>query len=207
VRSRHRRRVAGGRLKRGEDEPGVCPEACVFGLDDNAAFAIPGCRSILELAEEPLLGTGLFIVDLGLLDKRGAKSLEPGVASDADDIVDPVRLAPAKHLPPAEAAVAPENDFHIRPGLSYPFGQQGQDGPRMLRTIDLRWTQVGAEQVRAAKDIERKEAVVVIVAVEETSFLIPVHHVVGRIEVEDDLLWRDCVRRDELVDEQGIRVH
>jgi len=48
---------------------------------------------------------------------------------------------------------------------------------------------------------------VVIVAVEETSFLFPVHHVVGRIEVEDDLLWRYCVRRDELVDEQGIHVN
>ena len=47
----------------------------------------------------------------------------------------------------------------------------------------------------------------VIVAVKEASFLIAVHHVIGRIKIEDDLLWRYCVRRDELVDEQGIHVH
>ena len=47
----------------------------------------------------------------------------------------------------------------------------------------------------------------VVVTVKEAALLIAMHHVIGRVEVEDDLLWRYCVRRDELVDEQSIHVN
>ena len=194
-------------FKRGEDKPGVCSHVRVFGLDDDAAFAIPGCRRIFELSKQTLLLPGLFVGRFGLLDERGSKLLETGIPPDAHDVVDPVRFAPAKHFPATETAVAPEDDFHIRPALAYPLAQQGEDRPRMLRPIYFRGAQVGAEQVGAAEDIERQEAVVVVVAMEKPAILISVHRIVGCIEVEYDLFWWHGMRSNEAIDEQGVHLN
>ena len=46
----------------------------------------------------------------------------------------------------------------------------------------------------AAEHIERQVAVVVVIAVEETSLLMPMQRVVGSVEVEDDLRRRRGMR-------------
>ena len=56
----------------------------------------------------------------------------------------------------------------------------------------------------AAEHVERQVAVAIVVAVEEAAFLIAVQRVVGRVEVEDDLLGRPVVRLEQEVDEQGF---
>ena len=45
--------------------------------------------------------------------------------------------------------------------------------------------QIGDQQLLATEDIQRQEAVVVVVAVEEAAFLVAVDRVVGGVEVED----------------------
>jgi hypothetical protein len=43
----------------------------------------------------------------------------------------------------------------------------------------------------AAEDVQRQIAVTVVIAVKEPAFLMPVQRIVGRVEIEDDLLgWR-----------------
>ncbi len=76
----------------------------------------------------------------------------------------------------------------------------------MLRSVDLRRAQIGTEQLRTAKDIKWKEAIVVIVAVKEAAFLVPVHLIVCRIKVEDDLLRGHRMRLDELIHQKGIHL-
>ena len=71
----------------------------------------------------------------------------------------------------AEAGVGPQNDPHGRPGLSQPLDQQGQDSQSVLGTIDLAWTQVIDQQLITTKDVQGQEAIGVVVAVEEPSFL------------------------------------
>ena len=53
----------------------------------------------------------------------------------------------------------------------------------------------------AAEHVQRQIAVAAVVAVEEAALLLPVKGVIGRVEVEDDLLWRSPVRFEENVDE------
>ena len=56
----------------------------------------------------------------------------------------------------------------------------------------------------AAEHIERQVAVVVVITVEETSFLMPVQRVVGSVEVEDDLRRRRGMRVEKDIDEHGL---
>ena len=56
----------------------------------------------------------------------------------------------------------------------------------------------------AAEDIKWQVAVAVVVAVEEATFLVPVQRIVGRIQVEHDLLRRPAVRVEKEVDEQPL---
>jgi hypothetical protein len=79
--------------------------------------------------------------------------------------------------------------------------QQLEDGAAMQSGIDVAGPQVGTEQVLAAEDVERQEAVVVVVSVEEPVFLVAVDQVVGGVEVEDEFLGCSSVGLDELLDE------
>ena len=76
--------------------------------------------------------------------------------------------------------------------------------------VDVGAPQLGNQKMPAAEDIQRQIAVAIIVAMEEAPFLVPMHRVVGSIEVEHDLLARRLVRLDEQVNEQVFdrcRVH
>ena len=63
--------------------------------------------------------------------------------------------------------------------------------------VDLARAQITDQQPFAAKHIQRQEAVVIVIAVEEAAFLIAVHRVVGGVEIEDQFLGRDIKGRDE----------
>jgi len=53
-----------------------------------------------------------------------------------------------------------------------------------------------------AEHIKRQIAVTVVIAVEEPSLLLAVDRIVGRVEIEDDLVRRRVVRLHEEVDQQ-----
>src|SRR3954463_16790010 len=72
------------------------------------------------------------------------------------------------------------------------------------RGIDVGAPQLGGKEVAAAEHVERQVAVAVVVAVEEAAFLVTVDGVVGRIEIEDDLLGRVGVRLQEQLDEEPL---
>ena len=71
----------------------------------------------------------------------------------------------------------------------------------MLGRVDVGRTQIRRQQVMPAEDVERQEAVPVIVAVEKAVDLVAVNPVVGGVEVEDQFLRRLFVRGDEDFDE------
>jgi len=55
-----------------------------------------------------------------------------------------------------------------------------------------------------AEDVERQIAVAIVIAVEEAPLLVPVQRVIGRVEVENDLLRRRGVRLEEEIDKQAF---
>ena|SRR5450755_806158 len=107
---------------------------------------------------------------------------------------------------PTEAAVATQDDAHVGPCLPEPLDQKLQDGAGVQGGIDVRRSQVGNQQMIAAQDIERQKAVAVVVAVEETIFLMTVHGIIGGIEVENEFCGRRGLRLDELLDENDSDV-
>jgi hypothetical protein len=58
--------------------------------------------------------------------------------------------------------------------------------------------------VAAAEDVERQITEAVVVAVKKAAFLVPMHRIVGGVEVEDDLLRRSAVRIEKQIDEQCL---
>ena len=137
-----------------------------------------------------MLGPGQL--DLDLLD-------QPRVAGQAEQVVDPVGLAPGHQRLPREAAVAAQHDPHPRPA-----GADLADDARHLLDgagggVDVGAPELGRRQMPAAEHIERQVAVAVVVAVEEPPLLVAVQRIVGGVEVEHDLLRRLGVGVEEEV--------
>jgi hypothetical protein len=63
---------------------------------------------------------------------------------------------------------------------------------------------LGRQEMPAAEHVERQVAAAVGVTVKEPTLLMAVQGIVGRVEVEDDLLGRPSVRFEEKVDEQRL---
>jgi len=72
----------------------------------------------------------------------------------------------------------------------------------MFGAVDLTRAQVGAQQLIFAEDVERQEAVVVVVAMEEAVLLIATHGDVSGIEIQDDALRWSLVRGNELINQE-----
>src|SRR5690606_25974501 len=56
--------------------------------------------------------------------------------------------------------------------------------------VDIRWSQLGAQQMLPTKDIERQIAITTIVSMKESACLVAVQRIVGGIDVEHDFLRR-----------------
>ena len=113
-------------------------------------------------------------------------------------------FAPGHQRFAGEAGIGAQQDARARPARP-----DLCDDPRdlLLRAgaaVDVRRPELGRQQMPAAEHIERQIAVAIVVAVKEPAFLMAVQRVVGRVEVEDDLLGRLCVRLEEEVDKQGL---
>lgn len=71
-------------------------------------------------------------------------------------------------------------------------------------SIDVRAAQLGRQQMPAAKHVKRQVAVALVVAVKEAPFLIAVQRIVGRVQVQRDLLRRLRMRLHKQIDEQPL---
>ena len=71
------------------------------------------------------------------------------------------------------------------------------------RGVDVGAPQLGRQQMPAAEHVERQIAVAVVIAVEEPPLLLAVQRIVGRIEIENDLLRRALMRLQEQIDQQA----
>ena len=67
----------------------------------------------------------------------------------------------------------------------------------MLGAVNVRPPEIAHQEMLTAEHVERQEAIVIVIAVEETPHLTAVHGIVGRVEVEHQLLWRPIERGDE----------
>ena len=177
----------------------------VFGLADDASFPAPAVeRAIPEVTEHPGGPARRYTQSLRLDSLVAERCFQPGIARQAEHIIDAVRLAPPHPRIIGEAAVATQNDAHPSPLPA----DLGDDACHLLdRAIaagDVGAPLPGQQQVPAAEHVERQVAELIIIAMEEAAFLPAVQRDVGVVEVEHDLARRTVMRLQEKLDQQFI---
>jgi hypothetical protein len=106
-------------------------------------------------------------------------------------------LAPGHQRLTRKAGVGSQQDANPRP----PRPDLPHEARHLLHSpstrVDVGAAQRGREQVPATEDVERQIAVAVVVAVKEPAFLVAMDRVIGRVQVQDDLLgWaRMCLQK------------
>ena len=127
------------------------------------------------------------------------------IARQPQDIVDGVVLAPAHDGFAAKARVASDADARVGPVTA----KLPHDAFELLeaagRGIAVRGAKPCTQQVLATEDIQRQITVVPVIPVEESPFLVTVHRVIGRVEVEPDLARRPAIRLHEQLHQQFIK--
>ena len=95
-----------------------------------------------------------------------------------------MRLAPVHNLLTTKARIAAQHNPHLRPHGAH----LGDDTLELIhgsgRGVDAGATQSCTQQMLSAKDVQRQITVLAVVAVKEPPFLMTMHRVVGRINVE-----------------------
>ena len=102
-------------------------------------------------------------------------------------------FTPAEQVIPAKARVGPDDDRDLRPALPNPADDPFQFLHRSRGPIDIGTPQPGAQQMLPREDVQREITVVAVVTVKEPAFLLAMDRVVGRIQIQHDLLGRRFV--------------
>ena len=173
-------------------------EAEPRGLDagSDAALLSPGLgrvRGLGKAAHRILVVDGPRHPDRvgGVLDLGGERL----GAGQAEDVGDPIILAPVHRLRPAVMAVTPDGDRGVRPVAADRPDEPTQMAPhlatrgRLARAQDHRDGTAGGGVV----DVDRQKAALSVMSVEQRQLLLAVHHITGVVDVESNGGWRHGV--------------
>ncbi len=112
---------------------------------------------------------------------------EAGVAGKAEDIIDPVAIAPGHQRLAGEAAVGPRagmrvlgQRLRIRATMRATSSTAPAEAPMLARLSD-------GQKMPAAKNVQRQVPVAILIAMAEPVFLMPVQRVVGGVETKNHL--------------------
>jgi hypothetical protein len=96
-----------------------------------------------------------------------------------------VLLAPAHQLLAAETRVGAQHDLHREPALADLRHDALDFFACTGRPVDVRATQLRAQQMLTREDVQRQVTITIVVAVKEPSFLMPVQRIISRVQIED----------------------
>ena len=121
---------------------------------------------------------------------RGFFTVKPRVPGQADAVAHAVVLAPGQQLLAGIRGIRPHQDLDPGPPLAKPGDDAAQRLGHASSGVRVARAQQGEERMAAAADVERQEAVVVVVAVVGPALLAPVHLVVRGVDVQHEPRWR-----------------
>src|SRR6185436_11939170 len=116
----------------------------------------------------------------------------------------PVPFTPAQNVVATKARIRPNHDLHLRPTLTNLRHDSFELFHRPFRRTDIGSPQSRAEQMLATKYVQRKVTVRAVVAVKEPPLLTAVDLVIGRVQIENDLLWCRRVCLEEHIHQETI---
>ena len=160
-----------------------------FDARGDTAFATPGFRAVAGLGVAAH-GRGLCDSPLypHLIGDRFDQPVKHGVAREAEDVVQPIGLAPRHHLRTTVMAVAANGQARVGPMLADAPYQAAKMVPDLLPGWRLAWPQQHRHRPRCRRviDMDRQKAAFAIMAVEQREPLMPVHDVGRVVDVEGD---------------------
>ena len=115
------------------------------------------------------------------------------VALQAENIVHGVALAPAHQVLAREAAVAAQQDVDVGPSFADHPDDAADLVARAPGAVDVGGSELYEQEMAAAEDVERQEAAVFVIAVEEGVLLAPMGLHVGGVAIERDARGRRLV--------------
>ena len=181
----------------------------MLGLGRHSPLAVPAALLrllglVFKLAEHPCWIAGL-IPQLGRFMHLSPDDLpQLFVARQPEHKVHAVLLAPAHQLVAAEAGIAAQNDFHPRPRRPNLRHNSSNFLQTPERGIVIGFPQSRAQNVLAAKDIQRQIAILVVVAVEQPPFLFAVQRQVRGVHVQNNLSRGVLMRFKEHLHQQLV---
>src|SRR5215204_6356673 len=129
---------------------------------------------------------------------------QPLIACQPEHIIHALAFAPAHQLVAAESGVAPQDDSHCRPCPSNLIDDSFDLHQASCRSIAVGLAKPCAQDMFTAEDVQRQVTVVIVVAVKEPTFLLPMQRQVGGVYVDNDLLRSLFVRLDKYTDQQLV---
>jgi len=153
--------------KRGDEEARVRPLAQGLGLGDDAPILAPAVQRAPENASKAARGAARGqALQLGCGQIGSGRAAQARVAGEAEEVIDPVRLAPRHQLVAGKARVGTQQDLHPATGVGAPVAPAGPDlsddaGDLVngaSRGIAVGTPQLGRQQMAAAEHVQRQVA-------------------------------------------------
>ena len=139
----------------GNNEPRIGALGRVLGFGDHPAQSTPRSRRVIKRGEQALFfAGGREALGRGGHQLRGQR-LQPTIARNTHDILHVVAITPSEHQVAAKPAVRSHHDLRARPYLPDMLHQEFEDRSRVAGPIGVGTSQVGHEQMVAAKHIQR----------------------------------------------------
>ena len=198
--------AAGLAGERGDDVARIEAAGRRLQPSHDAALPPPRAGGAIEAGEATHpVRAGLGAAQLEIVADLVCKAVQRGVAGQAEDVVDAVRLAPGHGLGPAVVAVAPESQPGARPvpaDAAHQVLEEGADldpGRRLAGAQENRHRPAALDMI----DVDGEEAPRVVKGVEQRQLLLAVHRIAGVVDVERDRRRRDREGAAEDVDQGG----
>ena len=191
--------------QRGDDEARIGLPFGPLRLGDNPALTAPTGAGAPGKVLEAALGFARPLAQLGRRGEFGSDLADQSaIARQAEQKVDAVVLAPGHQPVAGKARIGAQQNTYCRPAAS----NVGDDPAHLFDAagtrVDVGRAQFGRQQMPAAEHIKRQIAVIVVIAVKEALFLVPVQRVVGGVEIKDDLRRDRGMGVEKEIDEQAF---
>ena len=202
--------MAGLACERGDDV--ACVEAARRRLQpgNHAALAVSRAGGVGEGGEaaHPVCA-GLGAAYLEVVSDVVGEAVQHGIAGQAEDVIDAVRLAPRHGLGPAVVAVAAEGQPGARPVPADATHQVLQQDADLIARGRLAGAQENRHRLAALDmvDVHRQKAARGVMGVEQRQLLVAVNPVAGVVDVERDRRRRGREGAVEQIDQGGRQAH
>jgi hypothetical protein len=184
------------------DEPIVQPKGVIFDFENDSACLRPGVGFVKGLYEH--FNRMFFLLESlrGLFNKRLDLSDQRGEGLRTQNIFHVIVFEKIEDHRTGVIRICPQNDAHLRPGMSDFFNHLLEDGDDLLARRPLSMPKHCCYQFAAFSfiNVDGHIAVVAVIGIEKSQLLTTASQIIRLIDIQDDALWGFVIRLDKHID-------